>query len=230
MESLFLKYFNERMTGKKSEPTKIGPVITISREYGCWATKIAELVADEINTNHLQHAERKWKVIDKDILSHVSKQMNRDPQAISHIFGAKEKDMLTDILDSFTSTSYSSDDNIRRTISNVVRSFSEQGNTIIVGRAGCVLANHIPNSLHVRIVGPFHKRVERIQKRFSISEKEARHMVEDVDKKRKHFMALFKADKPDEELFDIVLNREFLKEKEMVHIIIELAKMRSLIH
>lgn len=227
MESLLLKYFNERMSGK-DEKKDLGPVITISREYGCWGSRIAELVAEEINSKYLNKTEKKWKTVDKHILSQVSKQMNRDPHSISHVFGAKEKGLLADIVDSFSPGSYSSDDNIRRTISNVVKSFSEQGNTIIVGRAGCVLANHIPKSIHIRLSAPFEKRVARIKTRFDISDKEAKAQVLDIDKKRNHFMSYFDGDKSDDELFDMVLNREFLKEPEIVSLILDLAEIRGL--
>lgn len=228
MESLLLKYFNERMQGQ-SENKEPGPVITISREYGCWGSRIAELVCEHINSIYLKDTTKKWKPVDRHILSKVSQQMNRDPHSVAHVFGAKDKGLLADIVDSFSSSSYTSDDNIKRTISNVVKSFSEQGNTIIVGRAGCVLAKHIPKSIHIKLTSPFEKRVARIEKRFSISNKEARKQVEEIDKKRKHFMAFFDGNKPDDELFDIVLNREFLKEPEIVSLIIDLAKMRKLI-
>jgi cytidylate kinase len=228
MQDLLTKYFNDRMSGLESKK-EIGPVITISREYGCWATRIAELLAEEINTKYLKEQNKKWKAISKHILNDVAQLLNRDPQTIAHIFGAKDRGLLTDIIDSFSPETYSSDDNIIRTISNVVKSFGEQGNTIIVGRASSVLLRHIPQTIHVKLVSPFEKRVERIKTRFNISEKEAAQQIKTVDERRARFMSFYDGNKPDDELFDIVLNREFLKEKEIVSLIIDLAKFRGII-
>lgn len=236
MENIFLKYMNERLCEEHDEEKEPGPVITISREFGCYATRIAELVSERLSM--VSHANKKaerhclcaeWHCLSNEILLEAANKLEVDPVKISHFFGADEKNFFGDLVDSFSTKKYASDSNIKMTITNVVKSYAEQGNVIIIGRAGCVIAHHIPKSLHVKIVAPFEWRVRRIQEHFNISELAAKKQTAESDEKRKTFMRFFRGDKPDSELFDIVLNRAKMTEEEIVTVVELLAKARHMV-
>jgi len=69
----------------------------------------------------------------------------------------------------------------------------------------------------------------RINERFQNGEIAARKQVVEIDEKRKLFMAFFKGDKPDSELFDVVFNRAKMTEEEIVESILLLAKSRNIV-
>jgi len=229
MENVFLKYMIERLRDENNVTKEHGPVITISREYGCYATRIAELVSERLSKVSLATKKKEWHWISNEILQESANKLEVDPIKISHFFGGDESMFLDDFVESFVTKKYASEANIKKTISTVVKSYAELGNVVIIGRAGCVIAHHIQKSLHVKIVAPFEWRVQRIQERFAIPELLAKKQVAEIDEKRKIFMSFFKGDKPDRELFDIVLNRAKMSDEEIVSVIELLAKSRQMV-
>lgn len=217
----------EEKTGKH-EP-EIGPVITISREYGCYAEEIAEELAERLNKEYVKNGP-KWDTISNEVLEHSANLLKVEPEEISHIFGANEKTLVQDIVDAFTDhKKYASDTAIKKAIGKVVKCFAEKGHNIIVGRAGYIIAEHIPKAVHVKIIAPKQIRVKEIQERFKISRQEAIKKVDDIDKKREKFMSFYQGNKSDSEVFDLILNKSRLKIKSIVSLIVQLAKMRGVV-
>jgi cytidylate kinase len=229
MENLFLHYMHERVRREEehSQPEP-GPVITISREYGCFGSEIAQMVVDKINRER-SAAQKEWVFVSHQVLHDASEAMETKPHEISHIFGAEQKSMFGDLVSLFSKDKYISDIQIKRTIAQIVRSYSEQGNSVIVGRAGCVIAKHIKHSIHIKLMAPICWRANVIKKRFSLSSTEAMNLLKETDKRRETFMEFFRGNKPDSELFDIILNRSTMTSEEIVNHIYILAKDRELL-
>jgi cytidylate kinase len=78
-------------------------------------------------------------------------------------------------------------------------------------------------------MAPFSWRVSKIMDRFNIEKGDAEKKVKETDKRRENFMEFFRGNKPDNELFHLILNRSTLTSEEIVDQIIHLAKMRNLI-
>ncbi len=224
-DNIFVKYLAKKVLKEKTENFESGPVITISRQFGCYATSIAQKLARKISVK----SPNPWDYITKEIIEDSAKQLNLEERDIAHIFGAEEKGFLGDLIISFSNKKYKSDALIKKTIYSVVRKYAEQGNCIIVGRAGCVIAEDIEKALHVRLVAPLEFRINANKNKYNISYEEAKKMVEETDLKRKQFMKFFKGDRPDEEIFDLMLNREKLTDDEIVETIYRLAEYRHLI-
>lgn len=230
MDSLFFQYMLDRGRQKAEPPHRLGPVITLSREYGCYATRIAQLLVARLSS-HSESAPnpQSWTWLSNEILSEAAQKLETDPSSISHIFGAEERDLLRDIIDSFSVKKYVSDSYIKHTITTVVRSYAEKGNVVIVGRAGCVVTRDIDLSVHIRLIAPLEWRVKHIQERFKVTTNAAHKMIAENDEKRRQFMKFFHGDLPDAELFDAILNRGQMSENEMVDSIIALVKARGLV-
>ena len=111
----------------------------------------------------------------------------------------------------------------------MVRKYAEQGNCIIVGRAGCIIAKDIHLSMHIRIIAPFDYRVDAVQAKHKLDLDDAYDLVIETDKKRDIFMKFFKGNKPDSEVFDLILNKSKLSDEEIINIIVKLAKLRHFI-
>jgi cytidylate kinase len=221
--NVFLKYMNERLQQPKNYKRDPGPVITVSRQYGCYGSSIAMKLCDA----SINETNQTWKWISKEVLDDASRHLKVDTEDISHIFGANEKSFWQDLKESLSSNKYTSDDNIKRTISKVVRSYAEQGHSIIVGRAGCIIAKDITRSFHIRLIAPFNWRMERIRERFKISREEAIKQVKEIDAKRDLFMAFFRGDKPDCEIFDVIFNRNSMRDDDIVKSVVDFVRNRN---
>ncbi len=229
MGNLFLHYMHEQVRRERAQTApEPGPVITISREYGCYGKEVAKLLVDKINAQHALEEKPEWVAISHQILHDAASSLKATPNEIAHIFGAKEKSMYGDLVTIFSKDKYISNHQIKRALAEIVRSYSIQGNAVIVGRAGCVLAKSIKNSIHIRLIAPFDWRVQVIQRRFDLSEADAIDKVKETDKRRETFMEFYRGNKPDSELFDLILNRATLSTEEIADLILRFAKLRGL--
>lgn len=230
MKNILLEYMSRRSQIAKADFSNVpGPVITLSREYGCYASEIARLLAEKLSDiNHEKKIELNWQVVSKEVIEESAKHLEVDKEEIAHIFAANEKTFLADLIVSFSNKKYMSDSLIKKTISNVVKTYGNQGYTIIVGRAGCTLCSDIDKALHVRLVAPLSWRVEQIRNRFKKSKVEAEKQVQEFDQKREKFMKYFKGDKPACEMFDVFYNRARLSSNDIVDSIIQLATLKKL--
>jgi len=227
MENIFLKYMTSR-TEEEETPKELGPVITLSREYGCYASKIAEMLIQKLNSEK-QAKDDAWQCLSKEILDVAAKALETDPVKIAHVFGADKNTFLGDLAISFSSKKYASDDSIKKVVKTVVKSYAEHGNIVIVGRAGCVIAAHIPKALHIKLIAPLDWRINRIQERFNITKLQARKQVLEIDEKRDTFMKFYRGNKPEGDLFDAVINRAVFTDEQIVEMIHLLSKMKNVI-
>jgi cytidylate kinase len=229
MDNLLLKYMEYRFRETlKPGMGKQYPFITISREFGCPSKLIATLLADELNARPGKKEGPKWQYINKEVVAEAAKELDLEPQKIRHLFNAEQIGMLDDLLSSF-SANYKSTYQIKRTINEVIKGFSERGNIILVGRAGVAITQGKPHALHIRLMAPDDWRVECISRHMGIPKPEATSLVLDMDKKRTALIQLFLGRKPEPTLYDLIFNCKSLKNEEIVHAIIKLMETRKLI-
>jgi cytidylate kinase len=228
--NLFEKYFNQILHQEKTKLAETGPYISISREFGCMANKIAEKLARELSKRRkYPNNEMRWKWINKSILEESSKALELSPSKIEYVFQSKAKTMMDEIVSAMATRYYKSDIKIRKTIVDVIRAIAKTGHIIIVGRGGVAFAKDNPKSLHIKLVAPLDWRVERIAKNYKKTKKDALKYINDIDQERKYLIDNFIGFKADDSIFDIVLNRESLTEKEILSTIINLLEMKKLI-
>jgi len=230
MTNILIKYLEERYKSAKGQiyNAEYGPVITISRDFGCAANLIANDLAEQLTKRDVQSTEP-WKVISKEILDQSAKELGIDPDKIEYIFKFEKRSAIDEVIEAFSSKYYKSERKIRKTISEVIHTFGERGRVIIVGRAGSTILRDIPNSLHVRIIAPLDYRVEGVSKRHQISLKAARKLTLDMDKKRAILRNDFAGKKINDVDYDLVLNSKTLSLEQMVAIIEKAAEIRKLI-
>ena len=229
MDNLLLKYMETRFQEPlKTKDAKQYPFITISREFGCPSKLIASLLTDELNSRREKNEGPKWQYINKEVVAEAAKELDLEPDKIQHLFHADQIGILDDILASF-SQNYKSTHQIKKTIRDVIQAFSERGNVILVGRGGVAITRGKPNSLHVRLQGPFDWRVDCICKHEELSKHEAVSLVLDIDKKRAALIELFLGRKPDPTIYDLIFNCKTLSKEEIVQTIIKVMEVRKLI-
>jgi len=221
-----LTYFDQRFSKDVKKPVKKdpGPFITISRETGCNATSIAQELVKALN----QYG-KKWNYVNKEILEESARKLNLDEVKIEHIFEAEARTHLDEILGALSNRYYKSDKVVKKTISHVLRHFANQGNMVIVGRAGVATTRDIPNGLHVRLVAPYNWRVSSLKKRKAFDHVDVDKFIKEHDEKKKRLIEQFYGKKFQEIYFDLTINRETFSIHQSVSLIIEAMKLKGLI-
>jgi cytidylate kinase len=89
----------------------------------------------------------------------------------------------------------------------VITAVAKRGGAVIKGRGSQWILKDHPNTLHLRFVGDVADRIARTMKRRGLSRKEARKLVDDMDKRGADFVrAHFDRDLTDSTLYHLVLN------------------------
>jgi cytidylate kinase len=218
----------------KEDPAKNlfpGPVVTISREVGCPAKRIASGLTECLNTTKKskEAKERPWRWISKEILQESSKALQVDAEQIQHVFDYKSRGVLEDLLLAQSKDYYKSDLKIRTTIAKVIRNFANAGNAIIVGRGGVAITRDIPKSLHLFLEAPLEWRAIRVAEKNNFTIEKARSYALSVDKKRSQFRDYFHGKGTDYSRFDMKLNCMTLEVDEIIDIIVGALRARKMI-
>jgi cytidylate kinase len=228
MQGDLISYLKHRYEETQKSHTGPGPVITISREYGCPAKLIAEKLANELSVKKDEqgHAHL-WKWYSKEILDESAKELQMDPSRIKYVFEYEKKSTLEDFFGSFGQY-YQSDKKIRATIGRVIREIGENGHAIIVGRGGIAITRDIADSLHINLVAPLEWRTVRISQRYDLTLENARQTCIDIDKKRAEFRDFFQGKNNDYTCPDITINCMSFTSDEIVKIIMKIIDTRKL--
>jgi cytidylate kinase len=139
-------YRNSQGATNRSKNSTV-PVITISREFGAKGAALAGVLNQKID----------FKIWDKEILQAIATELGSDQKLLETLDERRQKaveDTVAGFMDHiYTNVSY------LKSLIRVVKTIEEHGKSIIVGRGANYICQH-PNSLHIRVVSPFKKRVE----------------------------------------------------------------------
>jgi cytidylate kinase len=226
LEEYLRQKYLEATTAKKNA----GPVVTISREFGCEAKAIARELADKLNTYYLGLDEsKKWEIISKEVIEESARELQTDSKRIEYIFAFEKRPVLDDFFLSMTSGQYQSEWKVMQAVKNVVRAFAEKGHSIIIGRAGAQITGDIHDALHIKLIASFRWRVNHIKEKYGIIEREAVKKVRNMDENRQKLIEMFSKKADCEHCYDVFYNLERLSGEVIVSDIIHMMQMKKLI-
>ena len=219
------EYFaeKERFTGQAGT----GPVITLSREYGCSIDLIARKLVSRLNDQ--SHIKTPWKYLNKEILMESAQNLHLNPLEVEHAMSPHEKNFIEDIFTSFSTERHVNENKIHENVRDVILAYANRGNIVVVGQGGVAITRHIRKSLHVKVIAPMDWRVEQIRASRKVSAKEAESLAREQDKRRDLCIRNLLKHSFDHSIFDLVLNRSTLSEPEIVDQIVVLAHSKGLI-
>nr|WP_321408306.1 cytidylate kinase-like family protein [uncultured Carboxylicivirga sp.] len=231
MDNLFLKYMQERSGQRKAPETKhglAGPVITISREYGCHGQKIGQLLAEKI-TKELSAAgiNKEWRMISKEILERSANELKLTPALLQDLSDYRQKNFFENLALFFSSSYYPGDAKIKNTIAKFLHDEAEEGNVVIVGRAAEAITKNIKQSFHVKLEAPLEWRAELVAKEEKISLSDAKKECIEQDKRRANFRDYFENGRPDIDFFDLKINAMTMSDDDIVNLLYCLARSRG---
>jgi cytidylate kinase len=231
MENLLIKYFEARIKNE-SDNREPGPVITISREYGCPAKILAEILVDKLRVldPETQSHPCRWRWISRELLEEAAADLKVDPKHINHIFDYQERSIIDDILAATKRDgSYKSDHAIKKSVGKVVSSMGMRGHVVIVGRAGVALTRDIKKSLHIRLMAPLEWRIKSIMEMQTVTKEKSLEMITAKDSNRKRFLEYYLGQKFQLQIFDIVYNCESMSLGDIADSVVLAAGQKKLI-
>jgi len=217
------KYMTERdrVRELKNAP---GPVLTLSRQYGCEANKIAlKLLA------RLSDISVGWQYINKEIINESAKILNLAPDRLAQRVLSHGQSMVSDVFSSFSNQYTITDKKIVEKVREIIETYAKKGKVIIVGRGGSAIIRNRPLALHVRLVASLAYRSQVISAKQKLTDEEARLLIRQVDTDRELWSEHLSHQAYDPYLFDLSLNRQTLTENEIVDIILRMMKSRKMI-
>jgi len=227
----YLTHTEQQGTGKLQHP---GPVVTISRECGCSAKRIATKLS-KILTGYNYLSETKtdveWKWVSKEIIEMSANELEMNPESIRNVFLREAKQSIHEVTTAFsTSKVYDADDqHVIDTVKSVIRSIAEEGHYIIVGRAASVIAQDIPKRLSVKLQAPLEWRINRIMQISNLSWADAQEYVLEIDRQRNLFVEHVAGRALDNNDFDLIFNYSTMLDDHIVDVIVNLLKNKKII-
>ncbi|MFH1119895.1 MAG: cytidylate kinase-like family protein [Bacteroidota bacterium] len=228
MENLLLKLMAEsfdRNQSGESKPLKNLPFITISREFGCQANLLAEMLKAELDKKGIS-----WTIMNKEIIYNAARELNLDPDRIAEISSGIERTQMDEIIHALSSKFYKSDRKIKQTIASFVLNAASSGHTIIVGRGGAAITRGLQPAVHIHLIAPIEWRLNSMMQRYNLKREEAFKQLTEIDHKRyKIFRDNVKWAEPIEQLFDLTFNCSTVTHPEMIELIMKLVVLRKMV-
>jgi cytidylate kinase len=233
MDNLFLKYMRERTGKRKSSGPDFyapGPVITISRDYGCPGRRIARLLSETLTEKNARlGGNSEWKWISKEIIEESARELKLSPTLIQELSDYRTRGFFENLALFFSDEFYPGDVKIKNTIAKFIYNAASEGNVVIVGRAGESITKNFEKSLHIKLQAPLDWRAKQVADSYGMSLVDARKEVLEMDKRRSQFRNYFEKDLPDIEFFDIFFNVGTMTDEEIIEMIIIVAETRGFV-
>jgi cytidylate kinase len=211
-----------------------GPFLTISRQAGCSAQRIA-IKLSKILTGYSYMSETKtdaeWKWVDKTVFSDVVDEMIAEVKAGEYDDAEKAILFLNEVCRAFSDeTIYDiSDENLIKTLKGIICRLASQGRTIIVGRSAGVILRDVPNKLNIRLEAPTDWRIHRVMQLRDLTRAEAEQYINHADTKRDSFIEKIIGRKAENNDFDVIFNYASLEDDQIVDAVINILKNKKII-
>ena len=210
-----------------------GPVVTISRQTGCSARRIA-IKLSKILTGYSYMSDTKtdkeWLWADKETFRQTIREVEEELTA-RNINNPEMLDRLQMISKAFTKEKFEGeiDENALIILKDVLVKLAIQGRYIILGRGATNLLADLPNKLSIRLEAPLEWRINRVAQMKNLSHLEAEEYIVKSDEKRDKFTESVVGRKYDNSDFDIIFNYASLSDDQIVEVIVNILKSKKII-
>ena len=152
-------------------------VITIGCEYGAKGNAIGKKIAQDLGI----------KFYDRDLVDEIIKEVGIPTDIMDRVEEGGTiagKGAQGDVRGSFSKYADLTDRAIH-VQKQIIRKLAQKEACVIIGRSADYILKDDPDAYHIFICGNEAEKIARTQKLFDLSEKEARNMNQDMDKKRR---------------------------------------------
>jgi hypothetical protein len=153
------------MQGRLRQPAREEhrPTLTLSRQFGCEAYPLAESLAEALT----KRTGQPWTVFDKALIERVSQETRLSEQLLARL--GDETRMLDKLAGAIRGW-HTHTDAYEALVRHIVGA-AREGNAIIVGRGGAIVAQDLPNCFHFRLEAPLEYRIASIQQPWASARK-----------------------------------------------------------
>jgi len=202
-------------------------VVTVEREYGSGGAIIAQRLAAHLG----------WKLWDHEITVEIARRANVDPHTAARcdervdsllyrLFKVYARGSYERALPVSESRHFDTDDMVAM-MERVVGEFADRGNCVIVGRGAPYFLRNRSDAMHVFVYAPVEEKVRRLES-IGQSEKEACHLIEEVDRERAAFIRhYFGKEWPYRPLYNVMINSKFGDEHVVETILAQIAALEK---
>jgi len=234
MEKLVKNYLNTFSVYNLETGDFPGPVVTISRQAGCSAQRLA-IKLSKILTGYSYMSDTKteaeWEWVDKKAFNKVVNEMVNEIE----IGEFDDKDqaiiMLNEVAKAFSDeTIYDiSDEKLILILKGIICRLAFEGRKIIVGRSAGVILKNIPNKLNIRLEAPAEWRINRVMQINDFSKAKAEEYIKNMDSRRDSFIEKIIGRKAENNDFDVIFNYASLEDDEIVDAVINILRNKQII-
>lgn len=193
---------SRRQKAIHNKGTELKPTITLSREFGCEAYPVAELLRQQMESQ----TKECWALMDKALLDEVARNHNLSEQVMNNL--GDKNHFLDEFLSTF-SNRWKSEKDYYRLLCRQIIALAEQGNVILIGRGSPIVTQRMKNCFQFRMYASQEFKVASITKRLGIDAGEARTLVERRQKERDKFIRDFLDRDPyDQSVYQLMFNND----------------------
>ncbi len=193
-----------------------GPVVTISRAFGCEATPVAAKLLNRIKEASESRSNQGWRIVSKEILNDAAAELHVNPVRIEKLMDSKGESTIGSMFSSLGNFYGLSDKKVIETLKDVIEHYAHEGKSVIIGRGGAYITRRIPQSLHIKLQAPFDWRVSQMQEKRRLSKNEAKILVMEMDTKRTAWVDHITHGNADLSVYDIIFNRQTMNDDMIV--------------
>lgn len=180
-------------------------MITVEREYGCGAGKIAAQLADRLG----------WKLWDQLLTEEIARIAHVEPEAVIRCDERMDSRFYR-LAKVFWRGSYERSsplgnqafdtDRMVGMMEDITARIAEEGNAVVVGRGAPYFLRERPDAFHVFLYAPREEKMRRLHEE-GCCDSDAEDLVDTVDRERIAFVKhYFNADWPTRSLYHVMLN------------------------
>jgi cytidylate kinase len=201
-----------------------GPAITVSTQMGAGANEMAKRLAALLQKWE-PGGNAPWTVFNRQLLEQVLEEHHL-PKRLSQLMTEDRRSYFDDVADEFMGLRPPSWDMIPKIIQSV-RHLVDMGHVILVGRGASSITSGMINVFHVRLIGSMERRIERVQKRESLSASEAARLITKTDRGLARYLkAHFHTNIDDNLQYDLVINTDHIPLSDTAELIVDGATRR----
>ncbi len=176
-------------------------IITISRQTGSLGDEVAKALADQLGYERVEKSQIAAVLSEHGFsASDVDKYDEKNPSLLQHL--SMQKKIFEHL------------------IRAAVYEFAAKEHVVIVGRGAQVILKGVPGTLHVRVIAPYARRVDRLVEQKGNDLQNAQWAIRQSDRNSSGYIhTYFNADWDDSELYDLVLNTRTMTPETCVELV-----------
>jgi len=199
MEAKLQAWYKQQQQADQGKPATC---ITLTREFGCQAYALAEVLQKRLNARTKGEP---WVIVGRQVIDEVAKLSGFTTEQIEKSENTPAS--LKSIFSMFLDRSSAEETEVFAHMRRVIRGFAKRGNCIIVGRGAPHITQDLANCVHLRLVAPMEHKIKNICNKYAMNKDEARDHIERLQGQREAFVQRFVNEQPgDPTLYHLIMN------------------------